>query len=925
MASAKSKKSTKTGRPKDKPKARAEEATPPIKNFAFIIGGMQCGSPLLFDLLGQHPEIAACSQTEPHFFSSDENWAKGAPWYYDLWEHDPRVHKYALEATTHYSKDVAHPGVPERMAELGANYKILYLLRHPIDRVEAHVASTVEGGSVDPDEYRRSFPYAARLSSYAAQLDCYREVFPNMEFALLDSSLLEDDPAALLRQCVEFLGVNPDFEFTLPEAKEVEEKEGDTKEETFHLEPTERQEIAAMVLEDIERLDDEYGFDSSIWYDRDFRKAAWQKDAQRRVERKLHDQALAAKNNEMPDIFIFPVIDWHFRIQRPQHLAMSLADAGHRVFYFTTTFSSWPGHPGFDLVESPAKNIFICRLHCQPPHPRIYSCRKDAELALNLTRGLDALRQRLESENSIEIVQHPFWRQVTALSPGARVIYDCMDNHGEFSTASQALAEEEDALLLESDVVVTSSLELSKLVAKKRHNTVIRNAADVEHFSRRPQKRALKKTRPIVGYFGAISAWFDSSLMAEAARRFPEWDFVLIGEKFEADTAELGSLENVRFEGEVPYQTLPAYLHAFDVCVIPFRIDDLIRCTNPVKVYEYLSAGKPVVATPMPELMLLGDLVRIGHDANEFAEQLGRAMEEASDEALAAKRSRWAAGQTWASRGNQFKTVIDESVPRVSVVVLCFNNLEMTRACLQSLEQFSNYPNLEVIVVDNASTDGTAEFLEEYGERRTELPFAELKLISNDRNLGFASGNNVGIWQSTGDFVVLLNNDTFVTRGWVADLIRHFRLRPGLGLVGPVTNMIGNEAKIPIEYNTMDEMAIQARNYTLQRGHMRLEVANLGFFCVAISREVIEEIGLLEEDFQVGFFEDDDYCRRAKQAGFHIAIAEDVFIHHHLSASFDALGKERRDEIFEANKKVYEKKWGEWEPHKKRSDFPTPS
>ena len=124
-----------------------------------------------------------------------------------------------------------------------------------------------------------------------------------------------------------------------------------------------------------------------------------------------------------------------------------------------------------------------------------------------------------------------------------------------------------------------------------------------------------------------------------------------------------------------------------------------------------------------------------------------------------------------------------------------------------------------------------------------------------------------------------------------------------------------------MDYQNMDEMAVQARDYTIRRGRSRLAVANLGFFCVALSREVIDQVGLLDEDFKVGFFEDDDYCRRVTRAGFHIAIAEDVFIHHHLSASFGALEQEQRDAIFASNKKVYEDKWGAWEPHQKRSDF----
>ncbi len=906
----------------DQKKPLSEASGPHIGQFAIIIGGMLCGSDTLFSLLSQHPQLAACSKVEPHFFSSEENWAKGPEEYYRLWDFDPKVHKHALEATTHYSKDVAHPGVPQRMAELGAEYKIMYLLKHPVDRAEAHLASTVKNENLDLEELQKSFPYAARLSSYATQLDAYREIFPKMEFALLDADELENDPLSILNQCVDFLGLDTQFEFQIPEKSNPQAKPS-KKSPTQLLSSTDRQKIAAEVLEDVERLHDEYGFDSSIWYDRDFRKAAWDLDEKRREQKKLVRDVMEAGEKGSSDIFIFPVIDWHFRIQRPQHLATSLADAGHRVFYFMTTFSAWPGHPGYQLVESPHPNVFICKLHCRSPHPRIYSCRQDFEMALDLTQGLDILRRRLLSERSIEIVQHPFWRQVVSNSPGTRVVYDCIDHHAGFSTATDTLVHEENQLLIESDVVVTTSAELSKIISKQRDNTVIRNAAEVEHFAREEQAKVEKNKRPRVGYFGAISSWFDIELVARSARAFPQWDFFLIGGSSDVQLDELEGLKNVHLEGEIQYADLPEHLHSFDVCMIPFIINELIRCTNPVKVYEYLSAGKPVVATAMPELLLLGNLVYVAQTPDEFIAKLAEAMEEREVPELKERRTQWAQRQTWTSRGENFKALITGSMPRVSVIVLCFNHLEMTQACLDSLVRFSHYPNLELILVDNASSDETAEYLAEFQAEHTRpgAVFSDVKVIINDENFGFSGGNNIGIWSSSGEFVILLNNDTFVTHGWVNDLVRHFRLEPELGLVGPVTNMIGNEAQVPMDYQNMDEMAVQARDYTIRRGRSRLAVANLGFFCVALSREVIDQVGLLDEDFKVGFFEDDDYCRRVTRAGFHIAIAEDVFIHHHLSASFGALEQEQRDAIFASNKKVYEDKWGAWEPHQKRSDF----
>jgi len=153
-----------------------------------------------------------------------------------------------------------------------------------------------------------------------------------------------------------------------------------------------------------------------------------------------------------------------------------------------------------------------------------------------------------------------------------------------------------------------------------------------------------------------------------------------------------------------------------------------------------------------------------------------------------------------------------------------------------------------------------------------------------------------------------------VSPGWLKNLIRPFAVNPRLALAGPVTNNIGNEAKIDIAYNNMAEMIERSRNYTIANVRKILFVSNVAFFCVAIPRHIIDEIGL----FGIGFFDDDDYSRRVKEAGYEIAIVEDSFVHHHLSASFDQLQAERRQQLFEENKKLFEAKWGPWKPHKYR-------
>jgi GT2 family glycosyltransferase len=244
--------------------------------------------------------------------------------------------------------------------------------------------------------------------------------------------------------------------------------------------------------------------------------------------------------------------------------------------------------------------------------------------------------------------------------------------------------------------------------------------------------------------------------------------------------------------------------------------------------------------------------------------------------------------------------------------VVTYKNLDLTRACLDSVEHFSDYENMEVIVVDNNSTDGTPGFLREWAARGSDR-----HLILNVDNKGFSAANNQGLALARGDYLVLLNNDTEVTQGWLRTLLAHLRRDANVGMVGPVTNNIGNEARIKLRYADSNEMHQKAAEYTRQHMGEALPIRNLAFFCVMIPRTVFEKVGRLDEVYGLGFFEDDDYCRRVEQAGLRMVCAEDVFIHHHLSASFSKLGKGRQ-ELLDRNRKIYEAKWGPWVPHRHR-------
>lgn len=250
---------------------------------------------------------------------------------------------------------------------------------------------------------------------------------------------------------------------------------------------------------------------------------------------------------------------------------------------------------------------------------------------------------------------------------------------------------------------------------------------------------------------------------------------------------------------------------------------------------------------------------------------------------------------------------------KVSIIIVTYNNISLTHQCLDSIEKYSNYKNLEVIIIDNASTDLTKNFL--FKAKKAKKYFIK-KIIFNKLNLGFSKANNQGLKIATGKYIILLNNDCIVTPNWIKKLVNHIKSNEQIGIVGPVTNNIGNEAKIDLNYKNIKEMISASKKYCDKNSGKYFEIKMLAFFCVMFSRKIFKTIGFLDEKFGLGFFEDDDYCERIKKINKKIICAKDVFIHHHLSASFNKMHIEKRHKLFEKNKNIFEKKWRKkWEPH----------
>ncbi len=155
-----------------------------------------------------------------------------------------------------------------------------------------------------------------------------------------------------------------------------------------------------------------------------------------------------------------------------------------------------------------------------------------------------------------------------------------------------------------------------------------------------------------------------------------------------------------------------------------------------------------------------------------------------------------------------------------------------------------------------------------------------------------------------------MNNDTVVSHGWLSTMIERLRTLPQTGMIGPVSNMVGNEAKIPVGYTAIADMPRWAADYCRRHDGETAVMKMLGFFCVLLRREVYEKVGEMDEQFGVGFFEDTDYCYRAARAGYQLLCARDAFVHHWQGAAFRLLGHDGHAKIYQQNQRLFESKWG---------------
>ena len=229
------------------------------------------------------------------------------------------------------------------------------------------------------------------------------------------------------------------------------------------------------------------------------------------------------------------------------------------------------------------------------------------------------------------------------------------------------------------------------------------------------------------------------------------------------------------------------------------------------------------------------------------------------------------------------------------IVIPIWNQPELTKRCLESIAACTPDP-IRLILVDNGSDAPTRELLARF-RAEGKVP---AEILRNDTNLGFIKAVNRGIQAGKAPWVCLLNNDTVVTPGWLTEMITVAESDPGIGLVNPSSNCLG----YPAQGLPPGEIA---RRLSADRGKSALLSTAIGF-CLLARRSLFDRIGLLDEQFGMGNFDDDDLSLRVRQAGLKPVRAMAAYVHHEEKASFKQLPGWKK--AFDENRERFERKWG---------------
>jgi protoporphyrinogen oxidase/glycosyltransferase involved in cell wall biosynthesis len=365
----------------------------------------------------------------------------------------------------------------------------------------------------------------------------------------------------------------------------------------------------------------------------------------------------------MPTIVVFSHLRWNFVFQRPQHLLSRLAQ------YYPILFVEEPEYDdGGPFLEQshPAPNVTVCRAHT--PVQMVGFHDDQIPLLQPLLAQLVAPGERpiawFYTPMALPLLQglHP-----------ELVVYDCMDELASFKNPPKQLLQRESALLNLADLVFAGGPSLYEAKRTRHPNAhCFPSSVDVAHFGKAKDRASSHPAQvaiphPRLGFYGVIDERFDTTLVAAVADAHPEWQVVLVGPIIKIEHGELPQRPNIHYLGQQPYEALPGFLAGWDVCLMPFALNEATRFISPTKVLEYMAAELPIVSTPINDVAApYGHVVAIAAGAAQFVAACEAALAMGDEERtrMLAIMREIVAGTSWDKTAQHMRQLMAAAPPR---------------------------------------------------------------------------------------------------------------------------------------------------------------------------------------------------------------------------------------------------------------------
>lgn len=355
----------------------------------------------------------------------------------------------------------------------------------------------------------------------------------------------------------------------------------------------------------------------------------------------------------MQNILCFSHLRWNFVFQRPQHLLTRFA-RNYNVFYFEEPHT---GPDSYEITEQ--DGISIVSIHIEN-HQDDYKER--------MTRIINKFLKDQHIQDYLCWYYTPMALEYTAHLTPKVTIYDSMDELSAFRFAPPQLLAYEEALFKKADVVFTGGHTLYQAKKDRHHNIhPFPSSIDKVHFGKARRKTDDSPDQshiphPRFGFFGVIDERFDIELLKEVSSRKPDWHFVIIGPVVKIDPAELPKAKNIHYLGPKKYDELPQYISHWDIALVLFAINESTEFISPTKTPEYLSAGIPVISTPIKDVVRpYGDenLVYIADNADTFIAFGEEELQKDSRKQWLMKVDEFLADDSWDNTFRKMSLLID--------------------------------------------------------------------------------------------------------------------------------------------------------------------------------------------------------------------------------------------------------------------------